>query len=61
MLSGNFENDDFFDLMFYGPGSTADAFWYGHNPDLAGARAGGTVGGSIAQKKGRTGAAPALT
>jgi hypothetical protein len=36
MLVGNFENDDFYDLVWYGPGTASDALWYGHNPDLAG-------------------------
>ncbi|MBV9952580.1 MAG: hypothetical protein JO291_11555 [Acidimicrobiia bacterium] len=36
LLVGNFENDDYFDLLWYGPGTASDALWYGHNADLAG-------------------------
>jgi hypothetical protein len=37
LLVGNFENDDFFDLLWYGPGPAHDEIWYGHNDELAGA------------------------
>jgi hypothetical protein len=35
MLIGNYENDDFLDILWYGPGTSHDELWYGHNPDLA--------------------------
>jgi hypothetical protein len=35
MLIGNYENDDFLDILWYGPGTAHDELWYGHNPDLA--------------------------
>ena len=34
-LIGNFENDDFLDVFWYGKGTNTDEVWYGHNPDLA--------------------------
>jgi len=30
MLTGDFDGDGFMDLLFYGPGSGADAIWFGH-------------------------------
>jgi hypothetical protein len=53
MLSGNFELDNYFDLLFYGPGTARDEVWYGHNADLAGVTttsersAGGTTGQAV--------------